>query len=94
MLFRSLRVGDYTVSEVADGASANYVLPADKKVTILADKTTVAEMHNELRDTPKTGDDSKPWLWVALMGVSAMGAAALGVASYVGKRRKDKNTAE
>lgn len=57
-------------------------------------KTTVAEMHNELRDTPKTGDDSKPWLWVALMGVSAMGAAALGVASYVGKRRKDKNTAE
>ena len=30
----------------------------------------------------------------ALMGVSAMGAAALGVASYVGKRRKDKNTAE
>ena len=89
-----LRVGDYTVSEVSDGASANYVLPADKKVTILADKTTVAQMHNELRDTPKTGDDSKPWLWAALMGVSAMGAAVLGVAAYVGKRRKDKNTAE
>ena len=89
-----LRVGDYTVSEVSDNASANYVLPADKTVTIFADKTTVVEMHNELRDTPKTGDDSKPWLWAALMGVSAMGAAALGVASYVGKRRKDKNTAE
>ena len=87
-------MGDYTVSEVSDGASANYVLPADKTVTIFADKTTVAEMHNELRDTPKTGDDSKPWLWAALMGVSAMGAAALGVAAYVGKRRKDKNTAE
>lgn len=93
IFIEGLRVGDYTVSEVADGASANYVLPADKKVTILADKTTVAEMHNELRDTPKTGDDSKPGCgW--LMGVSAMGAAALGVASYVGKRRKDKNTAE
>jgi len=85
-------VGDYTVSEVSDGASANYVLPADKTVTIFADKTTVAEMHNELRDTPKTGDDSKPWLWAALMGVSAMGAAALGVAAYVGKRKKGKNT--
>lgn len=60
IFIEGLRVGDYTVSEVADGASANYVLPADKKVTILADKTTVAEMHNELRDTPKTGDDSKP----------------------------------
>lgn len=94
IFIEGLRVGDYTVSEVSDGASANYVLPADKKVTILADKTTVAQMHNELRDTPKTGDDSKPWLWAALMGVSAMGAAALGAAAYVGKRRKDKNTAE
>ena len=94
IFIEGLRVGDYTVSEVSDGASANYVLPADKKVTILADKTTVAQMHNELRDTPKTGDDSKPWLWAALMGVSAMGAAALGVAAYVGKRKKGKNTAK
>ena len=92
IFIEGLRVGDYTVSEVSDGASANYVLPADKTVTIFADKTTVAEMHNELRDTPKTGDDSKPWLWAALMGVSAMGAAALGVAAYVGKRKKGKNT--
>lgn len=92
IFIEGLRVGDYTVSEVSDGASANYVLPTDKKVTILADKTTVAQMHNELRDTPKTGDDSKPWLWAALMGVSAMGAAALGVAAYVGKRKKGKNT--
>lgn len=94
IFIEGLRVGDYTVSEVSDGASANYVLPADKTVTIFADKTTVAKMHNELRDTPKTGDDSKPWLWAALMGVSAMGAAALGAAAYVSKRRRDKNTAE
>ena len=87
-----LRVGDYTVSEVSDGASANYVLPADKTVTIFADKTTVAEMHNELRDTPKTGDDSKPWLWAALMGVSAMGAAALGVAGLCGPSARRTKT--
>ena len=54
----------------------------------------MAQMHNELRDTPKTGDDSKPWLWAALMGVSAMGAAALGVVAYVGKRKKDNHTAK
>ena len=47
IFIEGLRVGDYTVSEVSDGASANYVLPADKKVTILADKTTVAQMHND-----------------------------------------------
>ena len=89
-----LRVGDYTVSEVSDSASANYVLPADKTVTIFADKTTVAQMHNELRDTPKTGDESKPWLWMTLMGVSAAGAAVLGIAAYVSKRRKDEESAE
>lgn len=89
-----LRVGDYTVSEVSDGASANYVLPADKTVTILADKTTVAQMHNELRDTPKTGDESKPWLWMALMGVSAAGAATLGVLGYVNKRKKGNKSAK
>ena len=89
-----LRVGDYTVSEVSDGASASYVLPADKTVTILADKTTVAQMHNELRDTPKTGDDSKPWLWMALMGVSAAGAATLGVLGYVNKRKKGNKSAK
>ena len=89
-----LRVGDYTVSEVSDSASANYVLPADKTVTIFADKTTVAQMHNELRDTPKTGDESKPWLWMTLMGVSAAGAAVLGIAAYMSKRRKDEESAE
>ena len=89
-----LRIGDYTVSEVSDGASASYVLPADKTVTILADKTTVAQMHNERRDTPKTGDDSKPWLWMALMGVSAAGAATLGILGYVNKRKKGNKSAK
>lgn len=94
IFIEGLRVGDYTVSEVSDGVSANYVLPADKAVTIFADKTTVAQMHNELRDTPKTGDESKPWLWAALMGISAAGAATLGILGYVSKRKKDKNSAE
>ena len=87
IFIEGLRVGDYTVSEVSDGASASYVLPADKTVTILADKTTVAQMHNELRDTPKTGDDRKTGLWVALAGASALGIVATVVAS---KRKKKK----
>lgn len=88
-----LRVGDYTVSEVSNEASANYVLPADKTVTILADKTTVAEMHNELRDTPKTGDDSNPALWLSLLGISGAGALALGVIGFK-KKKTEKEDAK
>ena len=68
-----LRIGEYTVSEVSDNVSAGYILPADKKVTVKVGETVEIEMHNELRDTPKTGDDRKTSLWVALAGASALG---------------------
>ena len=89
-----LRIGDYTISEISDSVSQNYVLPADKKATVFEGAVTKVEMHNELRDTPKTGDDSKPWLWMALMGVSAAGAATLGVLGYVNKRKKGNKSAK
>lgn len=82
-----LRIGKYTVSEVNDNVSAGYVLPADKKVTVKVGETVEIEMHNELRDTPKTGDDRKTSLWVALAGASALGIVATVVAS---KRKKKK----
>ena len=82
-----LRIGEYTVSEVSDHVSAGYILPADKKVTVKVGETVEIEMHNELRDTPKTGDDKKTGLWVALAGASALGIVATVVAS---KRKKKK----
>ena len=88
ILIENLRVGEYVVSEVSDGASSAYILPADKTASVFEGAVTQVEMHNELRDTPKTGDDSNPALWLALLGVSAAGAAALGVAGFR-KRRKE-----
>ena len=82
-----LRIGEYTVSEVSDNVSAGYILPADKKVTVKVGETVEIEMHNELRDTPKTGDDRETGLWVALAGASALGIVATVVAS---KRKKKK----
>jgi len=82
-----LRIGEYTVSEVSDNVSAGYILPADKKVTVKVGETVEIEMHNELRDTPKTGDDRKTGLWVALAGASALGIVVTVVAS---KRKKKK----
>ena len=36
-------------------------------------------MHNELKDTPKTGDERNIPLWAALMGISLIGIAALSI---------------
>ena len=88
ILIENLRVGEYVVSEVSDGASSAYILPADKTASVFEGAVTQVEMHNELRDTPKTGDDSNPALWLALLGISAAGAAVLGVVGFR-KRRKE-----
>lgn len=89
ILIENLRVGEYVVSEVSDGASSAYVLPADKTASVFEGAVTKVEMHNELRDTPKTGDDSNPTLWLALLGVSAAGAATLGVVGFRKRRKED-----
>ena len=86
IIIDGLRIGAYTVSEVLNEASQDYVLPADKTCTIIDRVTTEVEMHNEPRDTPKTGDDSNPTLWFVLMGVSAIGLAACGF--YIIRKRK------
>ena len=91
IIIEGLRVGEYRVSEVLNEKSAIYVLPADKDAAVLADSVTTVTMHNELRDTPKTGDDSNPVLWAALRGVSALGAGACGVACFMSRKKKDEN---
>ena len=88
IIIENLRIGEYVVSEVSDGASSAYVLPADKTASVFEGAVTQVEMHNELRDTPKTGDDSNPALWLALLGISAAGAAVLSVVGFR-KRRKE-----
>ena len=77
------------ISEVSDNASAAYILPADKTASVFEGAVTKVEMHNELRDTPKTGDDSNPALWLSLLGISAVGAAILGVIGW--KKKKTEN---
>lgn len=93
IIIENLRIGDYTVSEVSDGTSAAYVLPADKTAGVFEGAVTVVEMHNELRDTPKTGDDSNPALWLVLLGISGAGALALGVVAWK-KKKNEKEAAE
>lgn len=89
IIIEELRIGDYTISEVQDSVSASYVLPADKIATVKVGSTTVVEMHNELRDTPKTGDNSNMGLWTALAGLSALGIAGTAIVAYRKKKKED-----
>ena len=89
ILIENLRIGEYTVSEVSDGASAAYVLPADKTASVFEGAVTKVEMHNELRDTPKTGDDSNPAFWFTLLGISGLGAVALGLIGFKNRKKED-----
>lgn len=80
ILVEGLRIGDYTVSEVRDGSSDGYLLPADKTASIFEGAVTEVEMHNEKKPTPKvpqTGDSSHEALWLTLLGLSGIGAVSV-----------------
>ena len=89
IFIEGLRIGEYTISEVNNSVSAGYILPADKQATVKVGATTIVEMHNELRDTPKTGDDFNLALWVSLAAASVLGAGVLGVAGFKKKKKED-----
>ena len=89
ILIEGLRIGEYTVSEVSDDASAGYILPAEKQATVKTDATTIVEMHNELRETPKTGDDFNPAIWAGLAAVSVIGAGVLGFVGFKNRKKKE-----
>lgn len=80
ILVEGLRIGDYTVSEVRDSSSDGYLLPADKTASVFEGAVTEVEMHNEKKPTPKvpqTGDSSHAALWLALLGLSGIGAVTV-----------------
>lgn len=89
IIIEGLRIGDYTVSKVQDSVSASYVLPADKIANVKVGATTVVEMHNELRDTPKTGDNGNVGLWTALARLSALGIAGTAIVAYRKNKKED-----
>lgn len=80
ILIEGLRIGDYIVSEVQDGSSDGYLLPADKTASVFEGAVTEVEMHNEKKPTPEvpqTGDSSHAALWMGLLGLSCIGAVTV-----------------
>ena len=77
------------VSEVSDNTFAGYILPSDKQAAVKVGETTIVMMHNELRDTPKTGDGFNPALWISLAAASIIGTGVLSVIAFKKKKKED-----
>ena len=77
------------VSEVSDNTFAGYILPSDKQAAVKVGETTIVMMHNELRDTPKTGDDFNHALWISLAAASIIGKGVLSVIAFKKKKKED-----
>lgn len=87
-----LRAGEYTIHEVKDSASAGYLLPEDKQLTIDRDGAMlVAEMHNsKIPDNPPTGagEDSFTQTAVIIISMVMMSAAVVLVFPLSKRKRK------
>ena len=88
-----LRAGEYTIHEVKDSASAGYLLPEDKQLTIDRDGAKlVAEMHNsKIPDNPPTGASEDSFTQTAIIVISAVMMSAAVVLVFPLSKRKKRN---
>lgn len=90
---KDLRVGEYTIHEVKDEASAGYLLPKDKQLTIDRDGAMlVANMHNsKLPDNPPTGASEDSFTQTAVIIISMVMMSAAVVLVFPLSKRKKRN---
>lgn len=91
-----LRVGEYTVSEVAGEDAEKYILPDDQTVEIKAGETATVKMHNklvpEVPSVPQTGDN--PWMPALLMSLAGLAALAGGALFLLHRAEKKRKTGD
>ena len=87
-----LRAGEYNIHEVNDEASAGYLLPEDKQLTIDRDGAMlVAEMHNsKIPDNPPTGASNNGFMQTAIVVISAIIITTSVVLVFPLSKRKRK----
>ena len=87
-----LRAGEYTIHEVKDEASAGYLLPEDKQLTIDRDGAKlVTEMHNsKIPDNPPTGASEDSFTQTAVIIISMIMMSAAVVLVFPLSKRKRK----
>ena len=87
-----LRAGEYNIHEVNDSASAGYLLPDDKQLTIDRDGAMlVANMHNsKIPENPPTGAGEDGFMQTAVIIISTVMMSAAVVLAFPLSKRKRK----
>lgn len=90
ILIEGLRIGEYVVTELENGASEGYEIAEPVTVTLVANETLTVNVHNKITvDVPKAGDDSLT-PWIILIAAGLAGIAGVGAYCYFGVYRKGK----
>ena len=91
ILIEGLRIGEYVVTELENGASEGYEIAEPVTVTLVANETLTVNVHNNkiTVDVPKTGDGSLT-PWIILIAAGLAGIAGVGAYCYFGVYRKGK----
>ena len=89
----TLRYGKYTYQEynAPEGYEideSEYAFEIKEDGQIVKATMTNEKITEELITTPKTGDDSRPGLWIGLSALSGAGVAAFGILTAVKMRKK------
>ncbi|MDL2252778.1 class B sortase [Ruminococcaceae bacterium OttesenSCG-928-I18] len=109
-----LRIGRYTVTEVANRASRDYIIPDAVTIEILANETAIVQFFNEKspepeeptapvtpatpttpstpaqpsKPVPQTSDSNMIFVWLAALGIAAIGSVASIVLCVKARKRK------
>ena len=89
----TLRYGKYTYQEynAPEGYEideSEYAFEIKEDGQIVKATMTNEKIPEELITTPKTGDDSRPGLWIGLSALSGAGVAAFGILTAVKMRKR------
>ena len=86
-----LRAGKYTVTELSNRASRDYILPDAATVEIRAGETSTVQFFNERpedgpeepttpgKPVPQTGDNNNMYIWIGLLALAAAGGGTFAV---------------
>ena len=72
IVVENLRIGNYTVSEVKNQMTADYICPKDRQIEITDDRSTEVKMHNKRIESPQTGDKNNVEKWALTVIASAI----------------------